>query len=154
MVGNVNKPDVREGLLTAGLDVGARSVKIAILSHQEARPVVVAEGLVRTEEHPIREGWNRVLAEAGLSAGDIDYVVSTGTRDHEAVDALGARLLFPDAIAALDVGTSQIRCVVFDERSIGRGTTLARVAGGCDSETSDAIARGSATNATIEESAR
>jgi benzoyl-CoA reductase subunit D len=142
---------VPETILTCGLDVGARSVKIAILSHRQARPTIVAKVLVRTQGEPharverstIRESWRRVLADAGLSASDIDYVVSTGTCDGEVVGmgrhpersshVLGARLLFPDAVAALDVGESEIRCALLSER-LGRPYSMARIARGVGTE--------------------
>lgn len=146
---------VLETFLTCGLDVGARSVKIAVLSHQEARSTILASVLVRSEGHPyaevgraaIRESWRQVLADAGLSAGDIDYVVSTGTCDSEVVGmgrhpgrsshALGARLLFPDAVAALDIGASEIRCGLVSEPLIGRRYAMARIARRTIGETVD-----------------
>jgi benzoyl-CoA reductase subunit D len=124
---------VGEPLRTCGLDVGARSLKIAILSHEGQRSVVLAKTLVGIRGHrdigvdraAIREGWSRTLADAGLSGGDIDFVASTGTRDRQTVrighfyqrfsHALGARLLFPDAIASLDIGANQIRCALLSD---------------------------------------
>jgi len=124
---------VPQALLTCGLDVGARSVKMAILSHEGIRSTVLAKVLVpirggrdaRADRAAIRESWARVLAAAGLSAGDIDSVASTGTRDRQTVrvghfyqrlsHALGARLLFPDGAAALDIGTNQIRCALLSD---------------------------------------
>jgi benzoyl-CoA reductase subunit D len=163
----VSKTRVCEPLLTCGLDVGARSVKSAILSHEGARSVVLAKALVRIPGHrdtrtdrvAIRESWSRALADAGLSGGDIDSVASTGSRDRQTVrigrfyprfsHAFGARLLFPDAVAALDIGADQVRCALLsdpaDRRrypateaggSRGRWETLARPAG----VTSDAAA--------------
>lgn len=126
-------------LVTCGLDVGARSVKIAILSDAgTASPTVVAKTLVRVQGRPdavayraaIRESWNRALAEASLSAGEIDYVASTGARSRQVVrvgrfyerssHAVGARLLFPDATAALDIGSDQIRCGLLGQGRDGR----------------------------------
>jgi benzoyl-CoA reductase subunit D len=148
-----------ESLLTGGLDIGARSVKIAILSHQETGPVVLAKFLLRiqgscdplAERVAIRESWHRVLADSGLSAGDIDYVASTGTPDRQLVQvgrhnersshAFGARLLFPDATAALDIGANQIRCALLSEVPVGLRYASIRLEPGCGSETWDAIAR-------------
>ncbi len=148
-----------ETLLTSGLDVGARSVKIAILSHQGTRSAVLAKALVRiqgrrdtrTDRGVIRESWGRVLAEAGLSAGDIDYVASTGTPDRQTVrvghfyqrfsHALGARLLFPDGTAALDIGASQIRCALLREPPEGRRYSATRLGAGNGSEVLEALAQ-------------
>lgn len=92
-----------------------------------------------------------MLADAGLSAGDIDYVASTGTADRQLVQvgryhersshALGAQLLFPDATAALDIGANQIRCAVLSEPPVSLGYASICLEPGCGSETWDAIAR-------------
>lgn len=148
-----------ETLLTSGLDVGARSVKIAILSHQGARSAVLAKALVRmqglrdtrADRVAMRESWGRVLADAGLSAVDIDYVASTGTPDRQTVrvghfyqrfsHALGARLLFPDGTAALDIGASQIRCALLREPPERRRYAATRLDAGNGSEALEALAR-------------
>jgi benzoyl-CoA reductase subunit D len=155
----VSKTGGSEPLLTGGLDVGARSVKIAILSHEGSRSVVLAKALVRIRGHldtradrtAIREGWSRALADAGSSRGDIDCVASTGTRDRQTIrighfyqrftHALGARLLFPDAIAALDVGADQIRCALLSDAAHRRryAATIQEARDG--SGTSETLAR-------------
>jgi benzoyl-CoA reductase subunit D len=123
--------------LTSGIDIGARSVKIAILSHRDGRSSVLATAVVQIPgsrdaddaRAAMRDGWGRVLAEANLSARDVDYVASTGTRDRHVArvgpfyghlsHALGGRLLFPDATVALDVGANQIRCDLLNDPSNG-----------------------------------
>jgi benzoyl-CoA reductase subunit D len=133
-----------ERILTGGLDVGARSVKIAILSHEETRSVVLAKALIRiparsdarSSRFVMRESWGRVLADAGMSAADIDYVASTGRPDRQLVrvarfyepstHAVGAGLLFSDAAASLDIGTDQIRCALVGEPPNGRRYAAAR----------------------------
>ena len=75
-------------------------------------------------------GWGRALAEANLSAWDVDYVASTGTRDRHVTrvgrfyghlsHAVGGRLLFPDATVALDIGVNQIRCDLLNDPPNGR----------------------------------
>ena len=112
---------------TGGLDIGGRSVKVALLSHQGPKSTVLAKALVqlsgcRDVRAAIREGWGLVLGDACLSPREIDYIGSTGApaRSVDRVghfyghssQARGARLLFPDATLALDVGTNEIRCVV------------------------------------------
>ena len=159
-----------ERFLTCGLDIGARSVKIAILSHYEGRPTVLATGLYRIQgchdllddRAAIRESWHRALADAGVSAGEIDYVASTGTPDRQLVrvgryyerssHALGAQLLFPDAVAALDVGANQIRCCLLREPPVGLRYTSIRLEAGCGSDSWEAIARRSGP--TFDEAAR
>jgi benzoyl-CoA reductase subunit D len=124
--------------LTSGIDIGRRSVKIAILSHRGARPQVLATAVVQIRgsrdagdaRAAMREGWGRALAEANLSAWDVDYVASTGTRDRHVArvgrfyghlsHAVGGRLLFPDATVALDIGVNQIRCALLTDPPNGR----------------------------------
>jgi benzoyl-CoA reductase subunit D len=112
---------------TGGVDIGARSVKVALLSHQGPRATVLANAAIQISQSDdardaIREGWGLVLAEASLATRDVDYIASTGAPARSvdrighfyghASQARGARLLFPDATVALDVGTNEIRGVV------------------------------------------
>ena len=117
--------------VTGGLDIGARSVKLAILSHSGAESAVVAKAVVQIPEcrddaresrTAIRESWRQVLREANLSARDVDLIASTGSgarptvrvgrRYGQSSHALGARLLFPDGTVALEVDEDQIHCVL------------------------------------------
>ena len=99
---------------TGGVDIGARSVKVALLSHQGPKSTVLANAAIQIPgsgraRDAIREGWGRVLAEASLSTRDVDYIASTGAPARSvdrvghfyghASQARGARLLFPDATA-------------------------------------------------------
>jgi activator of 2-hydroxyglutaryl-CoA dehydratase len=124
--------------ITSGVDIGARSVKIAILSHRRARPSVLATSVVPVlgNHDPgdvraaMRDGWARALAEANLSTWDVDNVASTGTGDRaiarvghfygHLTHALGGRLLFPDATVALDIGVNHIHCDLLDDMPNGR----------------------------------
>ena len=125
--------------LTGGLDVGARSVKVALLSHQGSKSTVLAKVVIqirgsRDARAAMQEGWVQVLADASLSAREVDSVASTGAPAHfvdrighfygHSSQARGARMLFPDASVALDVGTNQIRCVLLsDPRTRRRAST-------------------------------
>ena len=115
---------------TGGLDVGTRSIKVALLSHQGPRSTVLANTMIqisgrRDAREAIREGWGMALADASLAARDVDYIASTGASARHvdrvghfyghASQARGARFLFPDATAALDVGTNELRCVLLSE---------------------------------------
>ncbi|HET6148957.1 MAG TPA: hypothetical protein VFH68_15575 [Polyangia bacterium] len=126
----VSKRAARETFLTSGLDIGARQVKIAVLSHLGrgadalARVVTPIRGRRDTSDarSAIREAWVRVLAEAGLSSQDVQLVASTGAPERQLVrvgrfyqrssrcmidarsDAL--RLISPDAIFAGALGAA------------------------------------------------
>jgi len=128
----------RPTFITSGIDIGARSVKIAILSHRGAQSSVLATAVVPIlgshddgdARAAMRDGWARALAEANLSTWGVDYVASTGTADRYVArvghfyghlsHALGGRLLFPDATVALDVGVNQIRCDLLKDGPEGR----------------------------------
>ncbi len=120
--------------MTGGLDIGVRSVKMAILSHSGGESAVVAKAVVQIpgcgdDAHEsrtaIRDSWRQVLREANLSARDVDLIASTGSGARPAVRvgrlygqssyALGARLLFPDGTVALEVDVDQIHCVLLKD---------------------------------------
>jgi benzoyl-CoA reductase subunit D len=121
--------------VTGGLDVGARSIKMAILSHRGADSAVLAKAVVRISGRcgadgartAIRQSWRQVLAEASLSVRDVDNIASTGSAARNVArvghlyghsgQALGARLLFPDATVALEADVDQIHCVLLRANS-------------------------------------
>jgi activator of 2-hydroxyglutaryl-CoA dehydratase len=127
--------------VTGGFDIGARTAKMAILFHRGAASVVVAQAEVQLAGNrdvhdaraAIRETWRQLLAEASLSAADVDNMASTGAGARQvvrvghlyghSVQALGARLLFPDATVALEVDGAQIHCAVLKDRGRRRAQT-------------------------------
>jgi activator of 2-hydroxyglutaryl-CoA dehydratase len=71
-----------------------------------------------------------VLSDAALRPSDVAHVASTGSREQALLHvghfyprlslAFGARYLFPNATATLDVGARQIRCTRFAPNASGR----------------------------------
>ena len=128
-------------LLTAGVDIGVRAVKVAVLAHGARRgfPRVLASEIVSVagRHHPgdaqlaVREGWWRSLRSAGLTPADIALVASTGQAwavlaqvghfYRSAGLTTGVRFLFPGAVAVLDIGARQIRCTRMETAILGRG---------------------------------
>lgn len=119
-------------LITAGVDVGSSSVKIALLRTSEnCDPEVLAlrcNHIRRRDLNKvINEGYQVVLEQAGLRPEDVVYLASTG--DGELVEkrrghfygmtthARGAIYLVPEARAALDVGALHCRAMVMDPHS-------------------------------------
>jgi len=144
----VNETSERPRCVTGGLDIGARSVKAAILSHHGAQSSVVTKAVVqitgcRNVLAAMRASWGQVLAEANLSARDVDFVASTGLCDSRDAHvgpfyghlshALGAQLLFPDATVVLDVGANQVRCDLLSAPSNRQGVLSRKDAGYGDS---------------------
>jgi benzoyl-CoA reductase subunit D len=117
--------------LTAGIDVGANSVKTAIVSHENGRPgplAMVMERIRKRDVGTVVHGcYERALGKAGLAAEDIEYVASTGAG--ELVDfrrghfygmtshARGGSYLMPEARTVLDVGAFHARAILINDES-------------------------------------
>jgi benzoyl-CoA reductase subunit D len=125
-------PRAEEALVTAGVDVGSSSVKIAILqmnAGDSVRVLGLRSDRIRRRDlrKVIHEGFEVALEEAGVKRPDLAYVASTG--EGELVDfrrghfygmtthARGALFLLPETRAVLDVGALHARAMTIDERS-------------------------------------
>jgi benzoyl-CoA reductase subunit D len=125
-------PRAEEALVTAGVDVGSSSVKIAILQMNAGDSVrVLGLRIDRIRRRDLRkvihEGFEVALEEAGVKRSDMAYVASTG--EGELVDfrrghfygmtthARGALFLLPETRAVLDIGALHTRAMTIDERS-------------------------------------
>lgn len=122
--------DIRSHL-TAGIDVGSSSVKVAVVrSRAGAGAEVLATDVQRIRRRDVREVAAAVFAgacdEAGVAAADFDYVTSTGDADAVAfhtghfysmtTHARGALFLEPEARAGLDAGALHARAIRIDSR--------------------------------------
>ena len=132
--------------LTAGIDPGASSVKIAILRSRAGEDAeLLAASVQRIRRRDVRDvvaaGFADACAEAGVTLDDFDYVASTG--DGDAVDcgtghfysmtthARGALFLVPEGRAALDVGALHARAIAFDARGkVGKVRMTSQCASG------------------------
>jgi benzoyl-CoA reductase subunit D len=127
-------------MITAGIDVGLKTIKAVILGDNEiiASGIAPSEGFERGQE--AEKLWNKVLKEAGIGAADVDCVISTGTgkRDVsfatnnvvEAVaDVEGALKLCPSAKTMIEMGAEQVRVVRFDENGKAANYTLNQACG-------------------------
>jgi len=117
--------------LTAGIDAGSSSIKVAILSSRAGEGgVLVADATQRIRRRNVAEvvdaAWRTACATAGVGAGDFDYVASTGDSDAVEVHtghfysmtahAKGALWIDPTARAALDIGALHARAIRFEPR--------------------------------------
>jgi len=109
-------------MITAGIDVGARTVKVVILKDGE-----IAAKAIATTDYEIQEAientYKGTLIEAGLSKSDVENIIATGTGAEEArfmtpnlttevaADAQGIFRLFPDVRMVIDVGAEEGRAV-------------------------------------------
>ena len=113
-------------MVTAGIDVGVKTVKAVIVKDNE----IVASGIASSDGFErgkaAEQLWNKVLQQANLSASDVDTVIATGTGKMDVsfatnnivepvADVQAALQLFPSARTVIDLGAEQIRVVKFDE---------------------------------------
>jgi len=130
--------------ITAGIDVGANSVKTALISFPGGDPVTLALVMERIRKRDMRTVvsgcFERALAKAEITRGEVDYVASTGAG--ELVDfrtghfygmtshAKGATFLDPEIRTVLDLGAFHARAI----RVTGEARVLAhKMTGQCAS---------------------
>ncbi len=117
--------------ITAGIDAGASSVKVAIIRSRAGQQAeVLAQSVQRIRRRIVTEvvetTIDQACNEAGLTRADFDYIASTG--DGDAVEfhtghfysmtahARGALLLDPTVRSVMDVGALHARAIKMDER--------------------------------------
>ena len=113
-------------MVTAGIDVGVKTVKVAIVKDNE----IVASGAASSDGFErgkaAEQLWNKVLEQAKMSASDIDAVIATGTGKTDVsfatnnivepvADVQAAIQLCPSGRTVIDIGAEQIRVVKYDE---------------------------------------
>ncbi len=121
------KPRERpDALYTAGIDVGASAVKVAIAADDE----IVATSLQRIRRRSVpdvaRSAFEEACERAGITPERVAYIASTGDGDavpfrtghfySMTAHARGALHLVPDARGALDLGALHARAIKMDVR--------------------------------------
>ena len=108
-------------VITAGIDMGAKTVKVVILKDDK----ILSKGITLggfDQKASAEKVFNETLQKAGLSLDDIERVVATGAGKGVApyanneismmgADALGGAFLFPSARTVIDVGAEEGRAV-------------------------------------------
>jgi benzoyl-CoA reductase subunit D len=122
---------VAKALMTAGVDVGSSSIKVAIVRTEGPDAVTVLakewQRIRRRDVHEVtRATVEQCCATADVALDALDYIASTG--DGEAVPfrtghfysmtthARGALFLDPQTRAVLDIGALHARAIRIDER--------------------------------------
>jgi len=112
-------------MITAGIDIGAKAVRIVLLKNgrEVVEKVAVAAG---TEvKRSIEEAWQRLRQKTGTRPEEIEAVAATGAGRADALqaartvtevraDARGAVFLFPQARTVVDLGAEEGRAVRVD----------------------------------------
>ena len=115
---------------TIGIDIGSGAVKSALFRVDGARQEWLAKRCERIRRRDpmqlAREGYEGVLADAGLSGDDIAYVATTGEGENVkfatghfysmTTHARGGVFLHPGVRAVVDVGALNGRAIYVDER--------------------------------------
>jgi benzoyl-CoA reductase subunit D len=127
-------------MISAGIDVGLKTIKAVILKDDS----IVASGIAPSEGFDRGQAaeklWNEVLKQAGISASDVDIVIATGTGKTDVdfatnsvvesvADLEGAKKLYPSARTLVDIGAEQIRVVNYGEDGKAINHTLNQMCG-------------------------
>jgi benzoyl-CoA reductase subunit D len=117
-------------ITTAGIDVGAGSIKIVLFRTADGKYDWLAKSTARIRTHDpftlTRNMYEALLAEHGLRGTDIDYCATTGEGESitystghfysMTTHARGAIYLEPNARSVLDIGALHGRAIKIDER--------------------------------------
>jgi benzoyl-CoA reductase subunit D len=119
-------------MITAGVDVGSSSVKVAVITTEDTGGEgVLALRAERIRRRPLRkviaDCWQGALETAGARQSDVAYAATTGEGDlvefrrghfyGMTTHSRGAIFLMPQARAVVDIGALHARAMKIDERS-------------------------------------
>jgi len=112
-------------MITAGVDCGAKNIKVVIL--KDGAIVGKSKVLAGMDAgKSAQQAYERALEEAGIAAGDVVKIVSTGAGKNEpsfkndvvtevGADARGMLHLEPEVRTIIDVGAEEGRAIQVDE---------------------------------------
>jgi benzoyl-CoA reductase subunit D len=118
-------------ITTIGLDIGSGAVKSVLFrSHDDGRQEWLAKRCERIRSRDpmtlAQQGYEGVLADAGMTRDDIDYIATTGEGENVqfatghfysmTTHARGGVFLDPSARAVVDIGALNGRAISIDER--------------------------------------
>jgi len=116
---------------TIGIDIGSGAVKSVLFRLEDGKqPLWLAKRCERIRRRDpmtlAREGYDAVMAEAGVAANDVDYTATTGEGENVkfatghfysmTTHARGGVFLQPGINAVVDVGALNGRAIYVDER--------------------------------------
>lgn len=116
--------------ITAGIDIGSGAVKATLFRSEGDEAFWLARRCERIRRRDpmtlAREGFEAVLADAGMKESDVDYIATTGEGENVrfatghfysmTTHARGGVFLEPAARAVVDIGALNGRAIYVDER--------------------------------------
>jgi benzoyl-CoA reductase subunit D len=115
-------------MITAGIDVGLKNIKAVVL--KDGKIAGKASGISGGAGRPaaVQAVYDKALAEAGVKAGDVAKVISTGKGKFDVpfsadqlsetvTAAKAARLLVPGVTSVVDIGADEIVVAVLAEEN-------------------------------------
>lgn len=117
-------------ICTIGIDIGSGAVKSVLFRVEDGQPRWLAKRSERIRRRDpmslAQEGYDGVLADAGLSPEEVDYIATTGEGENVkfatghfysmTTHARGGVFLDPEARAVIDIGALNGRAISIDER--------------------------------------
>jgi benzoyl-CoA reductase subunit D len=117
-------------ITTIGIDIGSGAVKSTLFRVTDGKPEWLAKRCERIRRRDpmtlAQEGRDGVMADAGLSPDDVDYIATTGEGENVkfatghfysmTTHARGGVFLHPGISAVVDVGALNGRAIYVDER--------------------------------------
>jgi benzoyl-CoA reductase subunit D len=115
---------------TIGIDIGSGAVKSVLFGNDGDRHEWLAKRCERIRRRDpmslAQEGYEGVLADAGIDKGDVDYIATTGEGENVkfatghfysmTTHARGGVFLEPAARAVVDIGALNGRAIAIDQR--------------------------------------
>jgi predicted CoA-substrate-specific enzyme activase len=139
-------------MVTAGVDVGVKTVKVVIMKDEEVAGSSIGEtnGFERGKAAEVV--WEEALKKAGVAASDVEQVIATGTGKTDVAfatnnvvepvaDVKGALKVAPGSKTLIDIGAEQIRVVKYDESGKVANYTLNQQCGAGLGAFAEAMAR-------------
>jgi len=114
-------------MITAGIDIGSTYTKAVLVADGEALVAATCRPTGFRLNEAARAAFDDCLEQAGVTRGEVRYVVSTGIGRHQTdlkdnhvtdltATARGARMLFPATRSVLDIGGQTMKCSRLGER--------------------------------------
>jgi len=102
---------VKNGLITAGIDIGSTTSKAALWIDDHLESYVIGPSTTNPRA-TARECYENVLQDAGLQDDDVAYIV--GNVSELSAHGRGAKTLLPSARTVIDIGGQDTKVVLLD----------------------------------------